>query len=159
LQQPPSATNDSEDLAWTAQGSDGRDASLRFCPCPPLPRPRLEVSYSRLSSALILELWDELLSSRQVRLNLIILASILSEVGAAKVYKAAVRGKPDHGNSRRNYFEGNRSSFTLQRIGTLASRDRSAIPAHRCRVAGRRSRPGRSPQAGGCDLRLAPVAP
>src|SRR5439155_1948125 len=75
------------------------------------------------------------------------------------LYKAAARGKPDHGNSRRNYFEGNRSSLTLQTIGTLASRDRSAILAHRCRVAGRRSRPGRSPQAGGCDLRLAPVAP
>src|SRR5437870_6647932 len=64
------------------------------------------------------------------------------------IYKAGVRGKPDHGNSGGNYFEGNRSSFTLQRIGTLASRDRSAIPPHRCRVAGRKCRPRRSPQAG-----------
>jgi hypothetical protein len=43
--QPFAATSvsnhDSENLAWTAQGSDGRDASLRFCPCPPLSRPAL----------------------------------------------------------------------------------------------------------------------
>src|SRR5438034_11539560 len=86
--------------------------------------------------------WDELLCSRQARLNPIIVVCQSLETNFV-------------GSSN----EGNRSSFTLQRIGTLASRDRSAIPAHRCRVAGRRSRPGRSPQAGGCDLRLAPVAP
>src|SRR5437667_4433956 len=89
--------------------------------------------------------WDELLCSRQVGLNPIIVVCRSLETNFV-------------GSSN----EGNRSSFTLQRIGTLASRDRSTIPAHRCRVAGRRSRPGRSrpgrsSQAGGCDLRLAPV--
>src|SRR6266550_1957265 len=85
---------------------------------------------------------DELLCSRQARLNPIIVVRRSLETNFV-------------GSSN----EGNRSSFTLQRIGTLTSRDRSAILAHRCRVAGRRSRPGRSPQAGGCDLSFAPVAP
>src|SRR5438445_292702 len=89
--------------------------------------------------------WDELLCSRQARLNPIIVVCQSLETNFV-------------GSSN----EGNRSSITLQRIGTLGSRDRSTIPAHRCRVAGRRSRPGRSrpgrsSQAGGCDLRLAPV--
>src|SRR5439155_6247741 len=73
---------------------------------PALERHWLEYLHGNVNS---IPKWYELLCSRQVRLNPIIVVCRSLETNFV-------------GSSN----EGNRSSLTLQRIGTLASRDRSA---------------------------------